>query len=146
MRNAPSSPSLSGPLWPGMVVPDRVLCMGQIALNCVLIWNWIVRNRTGFGINNLQWLRCHKTKLNQIDTRYFLGIKLDEDYMYQLDHLLRGKPNEYPVMTPSYIWRLGRLSLFLIITILQSVYNIGKYFFLWIIILNFNKYYLHSLF
>ena len=32
-----STPSLPGPLWPGMVAPDRVLSMGQIELNCVLM-------------------------------------------------------------------------------------------------------------
>ena len=37
----------------------------------ILILNWIVWNRTvymyenGFGINDLQWLMCHKTKPNQ---------------------------------------------------------------------------------
>ena len=39
--------------------------------NCVFMLNWIVWNRTvykyknGFGINNLQWLMCHKTKPNK---------------------------------------------------------------------------------
>ena len=38
--------------------------------NCVLMPNWIAWNGTlymyknGFGINNLQWLMCHKTKPN----------------------------------------------------------------------------------
>ena len=27
-------PSLLGPLWPGVVAPDRVISMGQIELNC----------------------------------------------------------------------------------------------------------------
>ena len=49
MRSTPSLPSLPGPLWPGVVAPDRVLSMGQIELKCVLILNWIVRNRI-FGI------------------------------------------------------------------------------------------------
>ena len=30
MRRVPSLPSLPGPLWPRVVAPDRVLCMGQI--------------------------------------------------------------------------------------------------------------------
>ena len=34
MQSTPSVPSLPGPLWPGMVAPDRVLSMGQIELNC----------------------------------------------------------------------------------------------------------------
>ena len=31
--------SLLGPLWPGVVASDRVLSMGQIELNCVLMLN-----------------------------------------------------------------------------------------------------------
>ena len=52
-----SLPSLPGPLCPGVVAPNRVLSMGQIELNCVLILNWVVWNRTvymyknGLGIN-----------------------------------------------------------------------------------------------
>ena len=42
MQSTPSMPSLPGPLWPGVVAPDRVLSMGQIELNCVLMLNWIV--------------------------------------------------------------------------------------------------------
>ena len=32
-------PLLPGPLWPRVVVPDRVLSMGQIELNCVIRLN-----------------------------------------------------------------------------------------------------------
>ena len=39
MRSTPSLPSLPGPLWPGMVAPVRVLSMGQIELNCVIMLN-----------------------------------------------------------------------------------------------------------
>ena len=46
MRNTPLLPSLPGSLWLGVVAPDRVLSMGQIVLNCVLMLNWIVWNRT----------------------------------------------------------------------------------------------------
>ena len=35
----PSLPLLPGPLWPGVVAPDRVLSMGQIGLNYVLMLN-----------------------------------------------------------------------------------------------------------
>ena len=71
MRSTPSFSSLPAPLYPGVVAPDRVLSVGQIELNCVLMLNWIVWNRTvymyknGFGINNLLWLMCHKTKPNK---------------------------------------------------------------------------------
>ena len=39
MRSTPSLPSFPDPLWPGMLAPDRVLSMGQIDLNCVLMFN-----------------------------------------------------------------------------------------------------------
>ena len=32
-------PSLPDTLWPGVVAPDRVLSVGQIELNCILILN-----------------------------------------------------------------------------------------------------------
>ena len=46
MQNTPSLPLLRGPLWPGVVTPDRVLSMGQIELNWVLMLNCIAWNRT----------------------------------------------------------------------------------------------------
>ena len=36
MRSTPSLSLFPGPLWPGVVVPDRALSMGQIELNCIL--------------------------------------------------------------------------------------------------------------
>ena len=51
MRRTPSLPSLPGPLWIGVVAPDRVLSMGQIELNCILKLNWIVWNRTVLTFN-----------------------------------------------------------------------------------------------
>ena len=34
MRSVPLLPSLPGPLWPGVLAPDRILSMGQIEQNC----------------------------------------------------------------------------------------------------------------
>ena len=59
MRSTPSLPSLPNPLWPGEVSLYRVLSMGQIELNCVLMQNWIARNRTVFDIKTvltLNWI------------------------------------------------------------------------------------------
>ena len=39
MRSTPSLLSLPSPLWLEVVAPDRVLSMGQIELNCVLMLN-----------------------------------------------------------------------------------------------------------
>ena len=45
MRSTPLLLSAPGPLWSGMVTPERVVSMGQIELNCVLVLNWVVWNR-----------------------------------------------------------------------------------------------------
>ena len=39
MQSTYSLPSLPGPLCPQKVVPDRVISMGQIKINCVLMLN-----------------------------------------------------------------------------------------------------------
>ena len=58
MRSTPSLLLLPDPLLPGVVALDRVLSMGQIELNCVLMLNLIVGNKTvymykhGFGKPN----------------------------------------------------------------------------------------------
>ena len=48
MRSAPSLPLIPGPLWPGMVAPDRT--------NCILMLNWIVWIRTVW-LNGIVWNR-----------------------------------------------------------------------------------------
>ena len=58
MQSTPLLPSLPGPLLPRVVIPDRVLFMGQIELNSVCMLNWIVWNRTvcikmDLALNNL---------------------------------------------------------------------------------------------
>ena len=50
--SGPLLSSFPGPLWPGVVVTDRVLFMAQIALNCVLMLNWIVNIRIVFMYKN----------------------------------------------------------------------------------------------
>ena len=46
MQSTPSLPLLPGPLWPRVVVPDKILSVGLIELNCILMQNWIIWNRT----------------------------------------------------------------------------------------------------
>ena len=56
IRSNPLLPSLPGPHLLGLLVRNRLPSIGQIELNCVLMLNWIVWNRTiymhkyGFGI------------------------------------------------------------------------------------------------
>ena len=52
MQSTPLLPSPPGPLWPGVVAPDRVLSMSQIELNFVLMLNWAVWNRTVYMYKN----------------------------------------------------------------------------------------------
>ena len=47
---------LPGPLWPGMVTPDRALSMGRTELNCILMLNWIV----WIGIVWLNWIAWNR--------------------------------------------------------------------------------------
>ena len=64
MQSTTLLPSLPGPLEPGVVVPDRVLSMGQIELDCLLMLNWIVRNRNYWHLNSvfmLNWIVWNRT-------------------------------------------------------------------------------------
>ena len=79
MRNTHSMLLLSGSFWFGVLAPDRILSMGQVKLNCVLILNWIARNRTVLTfklpayakLNSLKWncfwhRNCTYSKLNYL--------------------------------------------------------------------------------
>ena len=52
MQSTPLLLSLPGPLRPGLVAPDRVLSMGLREVNCVLMLNWIVWNKTVYMYKN----------------------------------------------------------------------------------------------
>ena len=53
MQSSPLLPSLSGPLFLGIIAPDRLLRIGQIELKCVRMLNWIVWHRTVLTFNCL---------------------------------------------------------------------------------------------
>ena len=74
MRNTPSLLLLLGPLWPGVIAPDRVLSMGQIELNYVLMLNLITWNRTVLTFN------CMWTKTILI-LNWIVWIRTD--YLYK---------------------------------------------------------------
>ena len=102
MWSTPLLPSLPGPLWPGVVAPERVLFMGQIELNCILMLNWLFEIelfltwklctyaklnclkwncfciKMDLALNNQQWLMFHKTKPNP----FMSQRDLFTDYLY----------------------------------------------------------------
>ena len=53
MWSTPSLTSLPSPLWPEVVAPDRVLSMGRIELDHVLMLNRFVLNRNDFDIETV---------------------------------------------------------------------------------------------
>ena len=68
MQSTPSLLSLAGPLWSGVVAPDRILLLGQIELSVVLSQTELfelelfICIKMGLALNNLQWLIYRKTK------------------------------------------------------------------------------------
>ena len=48
MRSTPSLPLLPGPLWPGVVAPDKGPIYGLNRINSILMLKWIVWNRNDF--------------------------------------------------------------------------------------------------
>ena len=77
MQNTTSLLSLPGPLRTRVEALDRVLSMGQIELNCVLMQNWIVWNRTVFDIETVlghNWIVWNRTVLtfNNVWTKTIL--------------------------------------------------------------------------
>ena len=84
MRSIPSLPSLLGPLWPGVVAPERVLSKGQIELNCILMLNLIAWNRTVLTFNRvwikitLNWIVWNRTfdSTEWLEIGIFLTIKM----------------------------------------------------------------------
>ena len=68
IQSTSSLPLLPGPLWPGMVVPDRVLFMGQIELECVLMLNWIGWDETVLTFK----LYLNQTELFEIELFWHL--------------------------------------------------------------------------
>ena len=58
MQSTPTLSLLPGPLWPGVVAPNWVLSMGQIELNCVLVLNRIIWNRTVYTGPVAKWVEC----------------------------------------------------------------------------------------
>ena len=64
IQSTPSLPLLSGPLWPRMIAPDRVLSMGQKELNCVLLLNWIAWKSNVLTFKLHTYAKLNHLKLN----------------------------------------------------------------------------------
>ena len=71
MQSTPLLSSFPGPHWPREVAPDRILSMGQIELNCLLMLSWIVWNRTVFDIETAYLCQTELFGIEQ-----FLTLKL----------------------------------------------------------------------
>ena len=80
MGSTPSLPLLPDPLWPRVIVWDRILSMVQIDLNIIIMQNWIVWNRTVLTYQQLSGIVWNwtaficQTELFEIEP--FLTLKL----------------------------------------------------------------------
>ena len=66
MQSTPLLLSPQRPLLSGAVALDRVLLMGQIELNCILMLNWIIWNRTVLTLK----LRTYNNIYIKLPTHY----------------------------------------------------------------------------
>ena len=64
MPSSPLLPPLQGPLRPGVVAHDRILSMGLIELNSVVILNWSAWNRTAFTFKRRIYAKLNYLKSN----------------------------------------------------------------------------------
>ena len=78
MWSTSSLSSLWGPLWPGVVAPDRAISKDQIELNCILMLNWIVWNGTVFDIETIL---CYN-ELFEIELFWHLTVCIQRLYSY----------------------------------------------------------------
>ena len=64
MQSTSSLLSLPGPLWTRVVTSGRVLSIGQIELSCVLMLNWIARNKTVLTLKQRTYSNLKRLKWN----------------------------------------------------------------------------------
>ena len=100
-------PSLPGPLWPGMVAPDRVLSMGQVKLNSLVMLNGITWNRT---MHTYAKLNCLKLNCFHIAVLMLNWIVRNRNGC-RIHRLLplpigRNPINKCPVYDTETIWRM----------------------------------------
>ena len=84
--SSPLLPSLPGPIWAEMVAPERVVSMGQIKLNSVLILNWIAWNRT------VSYLNVCKQKIYSTEL-FKVFIKMTEIRRYYYCYYITNNTN-----------------------------------------------------
>ena len=79
LQNTPSLPSLPGPHWAGIVVPDMILSTDQIEVfdvKTVLLLNWILWKRTVFDcVLMLNWIVWHGAvfTFNSVNKKLYLS-------------------------------------------------------------------------
>ena len=77
MWSTPSLISLQYPYWPGVIAPEKFRSIGSIELNCVLVLNWITRNKLFWHLNYVLILNrivLNKTVLT-CKQRIYLWVK-----------------------------------------------------------------------
>ena len=72
MRSTLLLPSFSSPLWPRDVAPNRIIFMGQIELNTVLIQNG--SNRTVWYLNGVQTNYLCQNESFEIELFHHLNV------------------------------------------------------------------------
>ena len=123
MQSTPLLPSLPGTHWPGVVTPDRVLSMGQIELNCVLMLNWIAWNRTRTSRLELQNTSTASLQRGKTSPTCVLGMTLKRSdgevpvnlklWGMQSTPLLPSLPGTHwpGVVTPDRVLSMGQIEL-----------------------------------
>ena len=88
----PLLPLLPGLLWPGVVAPDKVLSVGEIELNFVLILSWIVWNRTVLTFNCFLNKNYTYTNLNSLKFNLVLNGPKKGWYAVKLHNQPTNRP------------------------------------------------------
>ena len=137
MQSTPPLPSLPGPLWRGVVAPDKGPIYGSnrtklwnrtvLALKCVLMLNWIVWNKTVFTFNSVHcpigsncWIhrlrlcRGKTTRLNEclgydIEQSEGVGPVMLELFTHSL--LSLTGPLWHRVVAPDRVLSMGQIEL-----------------------------------
>ena len=76
---------LPGPLRPGVVALDRVLSIGFIELNCVLMINWIICNKAVLTFKLRTYAKLNCLKWNCFCMFFTLIVYLQESELLEIE-------------------------------------------------------------